>query len=189
MYTDKWEDLENATGRDGFNEVFTHTRTIFAKERPKKGLLEEFREYVVRKTTPEELIDNYLEPYAEAYVCIKGAQYESTRNAEKINGVLYWLNKIDNYDWMPPAIKFVAEHPNDSDYTLWFLTKLERLASFLYATAQDVNQRMDRYKRLLAEMDSNPDTITYITWNMCLSVKKMQKKMNIFIRNSMFIPK
>lgn len=58
---------------------------------------------------------------------------------------------------MPPAIKFVAEHPNDSDYTLWFLTKLERLASFLYATAQDVNQRMDRYKRLLAEMDSNPD--------------------------------
>lgn len=98
MYTDKWEELENETGRDGFNEVFTHTRTIFAKERPQKGLLEEFREYVVRKTTPEELINNYLEPYAEAYVCIKGAQYEATRNAEKINRVLYWLNKIDNYD-------------------------------------------------------------------------------------------
>lgn len=41
-YTEKWEDLENETGREGFNEVFTHTRTIFAKERPKKGLLENF---------------------------------------------------------------------------------------------------------------------------------------------------
>ena len=29
----------------GFNEVFTHTRTIFAKERPKKNLLDEFKEY------------------------------------------------------------------------------------------------------------------------------------------------
>jgi uncharacterized protein with ParB-like and HNH nuclease domain len=28
-YTDKWEELENETGREGFNEVFTHTRTIF----------------------------------------------------------------------------------------------------------------------------------------------------------------
>ena len=42
-YTEKWEELENMTGRDGFNEVFTHTRTIFAKERPKKNLLDERR--------------------------------------------------------------------------------------------------------------------------------------------------
>lgn len=42
-YTEKWEELENLTGRDGFNEVFTHTRTIFAKERPKKNLLDDLR--------------------------------------------------------------------------------------------------------------------------------------------------
>ena len=35
-YTEKWEGLEELTGRDGFNEVFTHTRTIFVKERQKK---------------------------------------------------------------------------------------------------------------------------------------------------------
>jgi len=70
-YTNKWEDLENETGREGFNEVFTHTRTIFAKERPKKGLLEEFREYVVKRTTPQKLVDDILSPYAEAYTILK----------------------------------------------------------------------------------------------------------------------
>ena len=156
-YTDKWEELENLTGREGFNEVFTHTRMIFAKERPKKSLLEEFREYVVKRTTSKELIDEVLTPYAEAYSCLRGQEYVSTSNAEKVNSILYWLNKIDNYDWMPPAIAFLAGHYNDSDYVLWFMTKLERLASFLHITAQDVNHRMDRYKWLLAEMDSNPN--------------------------------
>lgn len=155
-YTDKWEDLENQTGRDGFNEVFTHTRTIFAKERPKKGLLEEFQEYVVKKTGPQELVDQILAPYADAYAMLKNSEYVSASHADKINAILYWLNKIDNYDWMPPAIKFLAEHSHDSEYVLWFVTKLERLASFLHITAQDVNRRMDRYKWILAEMDSRP---------------------------------
>lgn len=156
VYTEKWEDLENETGREGFNEVFTHTRTIFAKERPKKGLLEEFREYVVNGTRPKELIDNVLTPYAEAYTILKNSEYVASSRADEVNGILYWLNKIDNYDWMPPAIKFFAEHLHNSEYILWFVKKLERLASFLHATAQDVNHRMDRYKWILAEMDSNP---------------------------------
>lgn len=156
IYTEKWENLENETGRDGFNEVFTHTRTIFAKERPKKGLLEEFREYVVRGTKPEELIDQVLTPYAEAYVILKNSEYMASSRADEVNNYLYWLNKIDNYDWMPPAIKFFAEHLHDSEYILWFVKKLERLASFLHVTAQDVNHRMDRYKWIIAEMDSSP---------------------------------
>ena len=57
---------------------------------------------------------------------------------------------------MPPAIKFLADHIDDSDYILWFIRKLERLASYLLVTSQDVNHRMDRYKWILVEMDSNP---------------------------------
>ena len=45
---------------------------------------------------------------------------------------------------------------DDSDYILWFIRKLERLASYLLVTSQDVNHRMDRYKWILVEMDSNP---------------------------------
>ena len=151
-YTDKWEELENLVGRDGFNEVFTHTRTIFTMEKARKNLLEEFRSFVVSVTTPKSLIDDYLEPYTIAYMKLKNCAYTSTKNAEEINNYLYWLNKCNNYDWMPPAILFMTMHSDDSDYLLWFIKKLERLASYLQVTAQDVNHRMERYKFVLAEM-------------------------------------
>lgn len=156
-YTEKWEDLEAKTTRAGFNEVFTHTRMIYAKSKSKQNLLEEFKEYVIPKSTPKQLIDNILEPYSEAYKILKDRKYVSTRNAKEINEYLYWLNKIDNSDWMPSAIKFFADNKNDSEYILWFVRKLERLASYLHITARDINHRIERYKTILDEMESNPD--------------------------------
>lgn len=157
-YTDKWENLENLVGRDGFNEVFTHTRTIFTMEKAKKNLLDEFRSYVVPETMPKALVDDYLEPYTMAYMKLKNCEYTSSKNAEEINNCLYWLNKNNNYDWMPPAILFMSMHSDDSDYLLWFVKKLERIASYLQVTAQDVNHRMARYKFILAEMKERPDS-------------------------------
>lgn len=156
-YTDKWEDLEVQTSRSGFNDVFTHTRMIFAKAKAKKSLLEEFRESVLSKTTPKKLIDDILEPYAEAYTILANKKYVATKNAEDVNQYLFWLNKIDNSDWMPSAIKFMAEHKNEPEYVLWFIKKLERLASYLHVTAKDINRRIERYKILLEEMEMNPD--------------------------------
>lgn len=69
--TDRWEALETLIERDGFNEVFTHTRTIFAQKRPKKSLLDEFREFVVNRTTPKGRIDDLLTPYTKAYFAAK----------------------------------------------------------------------------------------------------------------------
>lgn len=121
-------------------------------------MLDEFKEYVVKTTPPKVLIDEYLVPYTEAYVKLKNCEFCATQHAEKINNLLYWLNKTNNYDWMPPAIKFLAEHPNDSTYVLWFIRKLERLASYLLVTEQDVNHRMVRYKWILVEMEDRPDS-------------------------------
>lgn len=156
-YTDKWEDLEAQTSRNGFNDVFTHTRMIYFKTKPKQNLLKDFDETILKKIPPKELIDDVLEPYAEAYTTLVRKEYVAIRNSEKINQYLFWLNKIDNSDWMPAAIKFMAEHKNDPDYILWFIGKLERLASFLHVTAKDINKRIDRYKVLLEEMEINPD--------------------------------
>ena len=158
IYTDKWENLENMAGREGFNEVFTHTRTIFTMEKAKKSLLDEFRTFVVPATSPQNLIDDYLEPYTLAYLKLENCAYTATKNAEEINNYLYWLNKNSNYDWMPPAILFMTLHPDDSDYLLWFISKLERLASFLQITAKDVNHRISRYKFVLSEIKDKPDS-------------------------------
>lgn len=157
-YTDKWEDLEVQTSRDGFNEVFTHTRMIFAKAKTKTNLLDEFREIVLSAVEPRELIDDILTPYSEAYNILKNKKYAAVHNAGAVNDLLLWLNKIDNSDWMPSAIRFFAEHGNDPDYILWFTQKLERLASYMHISAKDVNKRIERYKLILEEMEQRSDS-------------------------------
>lgn len=157
-YTDKWEELETIATRDGFNEVFTHIRMIFAKTKAKKSLLEEFIQYVVEKLEPKQLIDDYLEPYTNSYIHIKNKNYESVRNAEEINKYLFWLNKLEFSDWMPVAMKFYVSNENDPDYMLWFFKKFERLTSYLHVTARDINQRIERYKLVLDEMDNNANS-------------------------------
>lgn len=156
-YTNKWEDLENATTRTGFNELFMHTRMIFAKAKARKGLLEEFRQYVIPNHTPIQLIDEVLEPFTYAYQVLKKQNYEASSDAGQINNYLSWLNRIDNSDWMPCAIKFLAERRDDPAYVLWFIKRLERMAAFMHATSKDVNRRIERYSMILHEMEERPD--------------------------------
>ena len=172
-YTEIWEEQERLVGRDGFNEVFAHTRTIFLKEKQKKNLLEEFSVNILEKINPKDLIDKYIVPYSNAYNALKNEAYVSSRNAESINNLLYWLNKTKNYDWMPVAIKFLAENENDSDAILAFLIKLERLASYLFVTSKGLNQRINRYKEVLEEMETEGNHYQNIE---SLELKEIEKE-------------
>lgn len=172
-YTEIWEEQERLVGRDGFNEVFAHTRTIFLKEKQKKNLLEEFSVNILEKINPKDLIDKYIVPYSNAYNALKNEAYVSSRNAESINNLLYWLNKTRNYDWMPVAIKFLAEYENDSDAILAFLIKLERLASYLFVTSKGLNQRINRYKEVLEEMETEGNHYQNIE---SLELKEIEKE-------------
>lgn len=157
-YNERWEDLEVQIGRSDFNDLFYYIRMIYAKVKAKRALLEEFKTHVLsRNIAPEEFIENVLEPYAEAYQIAKNQQYESTDNAKEINALLRWLNRIDNSDWLPPAIMFLSQHKDDTRYTFWFFQKLERLAAYLHICGKNINQRIVRYSFLLNEMDQAED--------------------------------
>jgi len=158
-FTETWEELEVETGRDGFAEVFGHIRMIYAKEKARRSLLEEFRERVVDKVgAAEDLVTQVIEPYAQAYLIAKQCQYVSTSNAAEINALLKWLNRIDNSDWLPSAMKFLAEHENEAAYVHWFLRKLERLAACMHICGYDVNTRIERYAVLLRELEASHST-------------------------------
>ena len=153
-YNDTWEELEVETGRDGFAEVFGHIRMIYAKDKARRALLEEFRERVIDKVpSAEDLVTNVIEPYTQAYLVAKHAQYVSTSNAAEINTLLRWLNRIDNSDWLPSAMKFLAEHESDAEYVHWFLKRLEALAACMHVCGYDVNARIERYSRVLAALE------------------------------------
>lgn len=151
-YSERWEDMEVNLGREPFNELFSYVRMIYAKDKPKYSILQEFREHVLSKeSSPIKLIENILEPYAESLSIIKRKEYVSSANAEEISDCLKWLNHIDNSDWIPPAIFFLSQNKNDSERTLWFFTKLERLAAYLHVCAKNINERITRYAEVLSD--------------------------------------
>ncbi len=162
-YTKKWEEIETRLGREDFNDLFGHIRMIKMKSKAKKSLQEEFYKYVltnINNDTAIDFIDKVLEPYSDAYNIIRKAVYTSTENAEKVNNILKWLNRIDNSDWLPPAMVFYCKHKAEPDVLLTFFEKLERLANYMRMTSFDINHRIERYSRLISDLqDENDDSI------------------------------
>lgn len=178
-FTETWEALEVETGRDGFAEVFGHIRMIYAKEKARRALLEEFRERVIEKfSSAEDLVTQVIEPYTEAYLVAKHCQYVSTSNAAEVNALLKWLNRIDNSDWLPSAMKFLADKSGDAVYVHWFLRKLERLAACMHVCAYDVNARIERYASLLRALEkehsmASPVSAVELTANECSTMRRI----------------
>lgn len=149
-YNERWEDMEVELGRGGFNDLFTYVRMIYAKEKAKKSLLDEFRNHVLSIISePEALISEVLEPYASALATVRTANYEAVSHAEEVNTYLRWLNRIDNSDWMPVAILFLSRNKNVPEYVEWFFSRLERLAAYMHVCALNINERIERYKDVI----------------------------------------
>lgn len=154
QFNERWEDLEVELGRSGFNDLFVYVRMVFAKEKAKKALLEEFRTHVLQKMKkPESLIAEVLEPCGEALDTLKNANYRSDSDAQKINNYLRWLGRIDNSDWIPPAMRFLAEKKDDTAYVLWFFERMERLAACLHICGKNVNERIERYSEIIKQLE------------------------------------
>lgn len=71
--------------------------------------------------------------------------------------MLKWLARIDNTDWVPPAIKFFADHKADTSDLHRFLVDLERLAAFLMICRYGINERIERYGKLLECIENEGD--------------------------------
>src|SRR5690606_35626679 len=93
--------------------------------------------------------------FAEAYLMAKRSSYVATSSAAAVNMLLGWLNRIDNSDWLPPAMKFLSESSVDPRYVLWFFRKLERLAAYMHICGRPVNRRIDRFASVLRALEAN----------------------------------
>jgi len=157
-YNDKWEEIEVELTRDGFRDLFTFIRMIYAKEKSKRILLEEFRTHVLpNNPDPKIFIDNVLEPFADALDAIRNASYTATSHAETVNYYIKWLQRIDNSDWIPPAMLYLKEQRNKPKRVARFFELLERLAAFMHICRWNVNQRIEVYAELINDIQSGAE--------------------------------
>jgi hypothetical protein len=156
-YAAKWESLEDDLGRDAFKDLFAHIRMIYRQTKLRDTVLKEFRENVIPLHPPRDLIDKILVPFAESYLDVRDRSYESSTKAEEVNGLLAWLNRIDNADWVPPAIKFITDHRNSPADIVAFLGDLERLAAAMMIMRTNITRRIERYGKLLKAMADGDD--------------------------------
>ncbi len=153
-YSQRWEDMEVELDRSGFNDLFSYVRMIYAKEKAKRSLLEEFRAHVLSKVgKPKELISKVLEPFSGALATVWNRNYAATSHSEEVNTYLRWLNRIDNSDWIPAAILFLSENRNNPEYVAWFFRRLERLAAYMHICALYVNKRIERYSEVIKAIE------------------------------------
>ena len=163
-YTKQWEGLE-AEDREEFARLFAHIRTIYRKYKQQETLIKEFRRHVLKldSLTPEGakfFVDDILMPYSEVYKEVSRAQCESTKVSPRVNALLSYLNRIDNFDWIPAAMAYFHRSRGNSDSILAFTTLLERLAYGMFILRVNVNRRVDRYAEVLRLIEEDGDLFT-----------------------------
>lgn len=156
-YTKKWEDIEEELGRDNFRDLFAHIRMIYVKSKLYGTLQQEIQASVLKSVEKSKFIDQVLIPYSEAYEVVTRESYESVAGAEAVNQLLRYLNRLDNFDWIPPAMEYFKRFPNDTERLLPFLRDLERLAYGLFIRRANINQRIRRYAGVLRWIEDGKD--------------------------------
>ncbi|KGQ60907.1 DUF262 domain-containing protein [Gallibacterium anatis] len=153
-YTEKWESSEQELGRDSFKDLFSHIRMIKLKEKAGKSILEELQEKVFINKTDKEIcafIDEELTSYVDVFSALKNNHYPAEKHQQEISQYIQWLNRVGFSEWIPVAILFLHQKPNN-DETLEFLRKLEMLTAYLHLSAQDINSRIKRYGQILESL-------------------------------------
>jgi hypothetical protein len=157
-YNDEWEKMEVDLTRSKFNELFSYIRMLYAKNKAKRSLLEEFRDYVLpHNPDPKIFIDDVLVPFSDALEDIHTASYIATSHAEAVNNYITWLNRIDNSDWIPPAMLFLKKNRNKPKRVARFFELLERLAAYMHICRLNVNRRIEIYGELIKEIENDVD--------------------------------
>ncbi len=173
-YSKKWEDAEDNIGRDAFKDLFTHIRMIHRKVKVKESILKEMRQYVFPEYSPKNFIDQVVVPYADSFDVIRTASYQSVSDATEINALLRWLLRIDNSDWIPPALLGYKMLHNDPDAWLRYLKDLERLAASLMIRRANINIRIERYAKVLTAIESGDD-LFYETSSLQLQSEEIEE--------------
>jgi hypothetical protein len=156
----EWEDIEEELGRERFVELFAHIRMIFEREKPRSALEGAFRKVVTPfDQAPTSFIAEILQPLSEAMQQLEKIAELPKAFGTEASAAVRSLNRIDNKDWVPPAILSLWLHRQgqiSTEATAQLLIGLERVAYYLFVIRGDVNQRILRFADVMDEIVPRP---------------------------------
>jgi hypothetical protein len=152
-YVTKWEDAEEELGTQRFADLFSHIRMIHDRKKLRTTVLEGFRASVP-VTNPDSFIDDELLPLADAMQAIFRADFECADPAleKQANRSLRWLLRIGDQDWVPVALRLITQYADTPALTVAKLGELEKLTAVLWLNRFDINDRIERYGKILEEI-------------------------------------
>ena len=158
-YTDIWETIEEDLGREHFRDLFAHIRMIHRRAKLAATLEAEFHKYVEPCKDAKGFVDQILKPMSVAYLWIVKQDFESTKDAERINRSLRHLAMLDNADWQPPTILFLSKFSQEPVRVAAFLSAMDTLAYGMFILRHNINKRIGRYADLIQWIDSGGDVL------------------------------
>jgi hypothetical protein len=151
----RWEVIEQALGRDEMVELFGHVRMIYERDKPRVALETGFPKVVTAFVEDaDRFVSDILEPLSDALLLLDKTDVISQQFGSEAARAVRSLGRIDNKDWVPPALlRLWKRSPGDTAALAKFLIDLERLAYFLFLTRADVNNRIQRFAAVMDEFD------------------------------------
>jgi Protein of unknown function (DUF1524) len=95
-----------------------------------------------------------LEPIVDASVVLNDSNEIEEQFGSDVAKAVRSLNRIDNKDWVPPALlRLWKRSEGDETSVAEFLKQLERLSYYLSVTRADINTRIARYAAVMDEFE------------------------------------
>lgn len=148
----RWEALEVMLGRDKFVDLFQHMRMVYQQEKPRERLEVGFPKFVKDFASPAAFVKEILEPMGETFYLLRQQTKFASQFGADAGKRLAHLNRLDNSDWISPALLFFSKPGVDKDQALVFMRHLETLAYYLFLKRADINERIARFAQVLKEI-------------------------------------
>ena len=132
-YADKWIEIESDVGREELENILSFIRFIYAKEKARKSLSEEYEQLYRKNVIPlGSRFIGILEKYSDIYkekILYPTIRIQDIKNTERLNRYPVLINMLRTYypikEWIAVLLYFYKQFPNDDSY-IEFFEKLER---------------------------------------------------------------
>ena len=152
-YAKLWEEIENEFGED-FDEFISHIRTILAKDKALKNLLDEFEEKIYKKGILKKGIDTFelIKKYHGYYDDLfEKSSYDLTKSYEFDNLLSIMGEVAPSKIWVPVLLKYYDKFKKKELFI--FLKKLDNKFSYDWINQTTPTKRIENMNSIIKKIE------------------------------------